>query len=86
MKHPGIILNDDYMRPAKLSANKLATSLCVPQNRISLIIKGERNITPDTAKRLAIFFGNDPIEWMIMQVKYDLSIAPTPKIRSEVNK
>jgi len=77
--HPGIILKREYMK--NMSANKLATMLRVPQNRISLIIAGERSISSDTAKRLALFFGNEPIDWLIMQAKYDLSKTPDPKVR-----
>lgn len=81
--HPGIILEREYMNPLGLSANKLAAKLRVPQNRISLIIKGQRSISPDTAVRLSLFFKNKPIAWLIMQAKYDLDNTPSPNIRGE---
>jgi len=80
-EHPGQILLNEYMKPRRLSANRLAGALRIPQNRISLIIQGKRSITADTALRLALFFDTDPIEWMTLQAHFDLAQAEQPKIR-----
>jgi addiction module HigA family antidote len=55
-----------------LSANKFATALHVPPNRISEILRGRRGLTADTALRLARFFGTTAQFWMNLQVAYDL--------------
>jgi antitoxin HigA-1 len=40
------------MKPMNLSANALATALCVPATRIGALIKDKRAVTADTALRL----------------------------------
>jgi addiction module HigA family antidote len=47
----------------------------VPSNRLSQIISGKRDITADTALRLARYFGTSPNFWMDLQTTYDLDLA-----------
>ena len=65
------------MMPLGLSANALSRDLDVPPNRITGIIAVEapRAVTPDTALRLARYFGTSPEFWLNLQTGYDLSIA-----------
>ena len=72
---PGEILLEDYMKPMGLTQNALARALGVPPRRINEIIHGKRSITPDTALRLARFFGNSPEFWLNLQLMHDLSKA-----------
>ena len=51
--HPGEILSEEFMKPLKLSMNKLAIDLRVPLTRIADIVHERRGITIDTALRLA---------------------------------
>ncbi len=69
--HPGEILTDE-LEALSLSANKFATALHVPPNRISEILRGRRGLTADTALRLARYFGTTAQFWMNLQVAYDL--------------
>ncbi|AKZ64021.1 virulence factor [Herbaspirillum hiltneri N3] len=73
--HPGEILKEDFLAPAELSANALAIALHVPATRIGEIINERRGITPDTALRLARFFGGDAQSWLNLQLAYDLKIT-----------
>lgn len=75
--HPGEILREEFMIPLGLSANALARALGVPPNRITAIIAAEnpRAVTPDTALRLARYFGTTPELWLNLQLAYDLSAA-----------
>jgi addiction module HigA family antidote len=73
--HPGEMLNEEFLKPLGLSQNGLAMGIHVPATRIGDIIHGRRAITPDTALRLARFFGNSPEFWMNLQQMYDLSKA-----------
>ncbi|MFZ2311535.1 MAG: HigA family addiction module antitoxin [Methylobacter sp.] len=57
--HPGEILREDYLIPLGLSVNALANALRVPPTRLHEIVKERRSITPDTALRLARYFGGD---------------------------
>jgi antitoxin HigA-1 len=72
--HPGEHLAD-ILKEAGLSANALALQIRVPANRITEMIKGKRNITADTALRLARFFGTSNEFWMNLQSKYDIDVA-----------
>ncbi|MGB7590551.1 MAG: HigA family addiction module antitoxin [Terriglobia bacterium] len=49
--------------------------LHVPTNRITQILNGRRDITADTALRLAHFFGTSAEFWINLQSLYDLRIA-----------
>jgi len=69
--HPGEILLED-LQDCGISINGLARAIGVPPNRISQIVNGKRDITADTAVRLAQYFGTSPQYWLNMQSHYDL--------------
>jgi antitoxin HigA-1 len=73
--HPGEILSEDFMKPYRLSMNKLALDLRVPVTRIADIVAERRGITPDTALRLGRYFKTTPRFWLNLQTKYDLEVA-----------
>ncbi len=73
--HPGEVLAEDFMKPLGLSANALAQKLGVPANRISAIVGGRRDISPDTALRLERAFGSSAEFWLNLQARYDLETA-----------
>ena len=72
--HPGEILKDEISELG-MSVNALAMTLGVPSSRIDQITKCNRSVTPDTAIRLAAYFGGSPEFWINMQSAYDLAIA-----------
>ena len=82
--HPGEIVKEE-LTELKMSANAFAKALGVPANRITLILKGQRGISADTALRLALYFGTSPEFWMNLQQSYDLKIAQK-KIGSEIER
>ncbi len=63
------------MKPLGISQNKLARDIDVPVARINDIVHGRRAITPDTALRLAHYFGVSAEMWINLQAHYDLKIA-----------
>ncbi len=73
LAHPGEILLEEFLRPLGVSMNQLALALRVPNNRINAVVNGKRGISPDTALRLARFFGTTPDFWMNLQSHYDLA-------------
>ena len=72
---PGEILRDEFLVPFKITAYRLAKDICVPINRVTGIIKGERAITAETALRLGRYFGNSAHFWLNLQVAYSLEVA-----------
>jgi addiction module HigA family antidote len=73
--HPGEMLREEFLVPLGMSQNALAMKIRVPATRIGDILHGRRGITPDTALRLARFFGNSPEFWLNLQQMHDLSKA-----------
>jgi addiction module HigA family antidote len=73
--HPGEILREDFLAPLDMSVNALANHLHVPATRMNEIVRGRRGISPDTALRLAAFFGGDAASWLNLQQAYDLKNA-----------
>ena len=86
--HPGEILREEYLAPLGLSAHALAVALRVPAPRINDIVRERRAVTPDTAMRLARYFGGDAESWLALQVAYDLrlvEISTAAKIQREID-
>jgi addiction module HigA family antidote len=75
--HPGEILEIEFLKPLGISAYRLSKSIGVQQTRISLILKGKRGISADTAIRFSKFFGTSPEFWMNLQREYDLRKVKT---------
>lgn len=72
--HPGEILREEFMLPMKLTQTRLARDLGVPPRRINEIVLGKRNISADTALRLARYFKMSPQFWLGLQMDYDLAV------------
>jgi antitoxin HigA-1 len=72
--HPGRILKRELVA-REMSANQLALSLRLPSGRITDILNGKRGISPETALRLARFFGNSARFWLNLQTAYELAVA-----------
>lgn len=73
--HPGQFLDSRFLRPLGISQTELAEALGVSRRRINELINGHRSITPDTAMRLAAYFGNQAEFWMHLQVAWDMYAA-----------
>jgi len=73
--HPGEILREEFLAPLEMSANALAMELHVPAPRINDIVRARRSVTPDTALRLARYFGTTAQFWLNLQGSYDLKVA-----------
>jgi len=82
--HPGEVLREEFLLPLGLSARALAKSLGVPANRITEIMRGERDVTADTAIRLACYFCTDPRFWLNLQTAHDISKAQAEHDYSEI--
>jgi addiction module HigA family antidote len=70
--HPGVMLREEFLDPLGITQRELSNGILVPYQRVNEIINKKRGITPDTALRLAKFFGNTPGFWMNLQLRFDL--------------
>lgn len=82
--HPGEHLRID-LEEAGVTQAELAREIQVPKNRISKLIRGERNITADTALRLARWMGTTPEYWLNLQTNYDLRLTKE-KVGDDIEK
>lgn len=73
--HPGQFLESRFLKPLGISQTELAHALGVSRRRVNELINGKRAITPDTAVRLAMYFGNEAAFWMHLQVAWDMHSA-----------
>ena len=84
--HPGKILKRE-IEARGLSANALAIALRTPSGRVTDILNGKRGLSPETAMRLARYFGNSARFWLNLQTAYELAVAEAEhgdRIASEV--
>jgi addiction module HigA family antidote len=73
--HPGEVLVEELLQPIGLTFYAAAMDLHVPANRRGAIVKGARAVTPDTALRLARYFGTSAEFWLNLQTLHDLTRA-----------
>ncbi len=69
---PGEILEEEFLKPMRITQYRLARDIGVPPRRINQIVKGQRGITADTALRLGRYFGMTPEFWLNLQTHFDL--------------
>lgn len=73
--HPGAALRAGFLEPHGISQYRVAVDIGVPPRRINEIVLEKRAITADTALRLALYFGNEPLYWLELQSRWDLAQA-----------
>ena len=73
--HPGEMLLEEFLSPMGITQRDLADSIHVPYQRVNELVNGRRGVTPDTALRLALFFGTSADFWMNLQLRWDLYYA-----------
>jgi addiction module HigA family antidote len=80
--HPGLLLAEEFMRPAGVTQYRLAKDTGLSPIHISHIIRGKRGITAETAMRLGRFFGMSAAFWINAQAHYDLLVAEAKLART----
>jgi len=84
---PGEILAEEFMKPNRISQNRLSRDIDVNPARVNDIVHGRSAITAPIALRLGKYFGTTPELWMNLQSAYELRLARTqdwPKIEGHV--
>jgi addiction module HigA family antidote len=62
--HPGEMMKEEFMAPNELSDHEIARRTGIPISHVSGIVAGQRDITRETADRLARVLGTTPDFWM----------------------
>ena len=86
--HPGEMLREEFLKPwglsGGLSASALARAIGVPPNRITDLCRERRDMTADTALRLAQYTGMSADFWLGLQLDHDLSKAKSDGDYSQI--
>ena len=69
----GRLLQMEFLEPMEMTHYALAKALGVDPPRVYQILAGKREITADTAARLARLFGTSARYWLNLQNRYDLA-------------
>jgi addiction module HigA family antidote len=72
MTEPREILLEEFMKPRKITAYRLAKETKMHMTRVADILKGRRRITIETALKFAKYFGNSAEFWIGIQNECDL--------------
>ncbi len=75
IRHPGVILLEEFLKPLGISQNRLARAMHVPSGRINEIVKAKRSISAETSLLLGKALGMSEKFWLNLQVDYDFRIA-----------
>ena len=70
--HPGVFLQE-LLEEMNITPYRLAKDTFMPATRVGDILKERRSVTPDTALRLAKYFGTTATYWLNLQSSYELS-------------
>jgi addiction module HigA family antidote len=73
--HPGVVLNEVYMKELGLNQSQLAQQCQCPPRKINEIVNGKRGISPEFAIELERVLGTSAEMWVKMQAEYDLWVA-----------
>ena len=72
LEHPGIFLEEEFLKPLNITAYRLAKDIGVTPMRISEILRGKRRISANTGLRLAKYFGMSEGYFIRLQAQYDM--------------
>ena len=72
--HPGEVLEEEFLKPLRLSQHRLALDIDVDARRINEIVIRKRSVTANTTLRLARYFDTSPEVWVGLQAQYDLDM------------
>jgi addiction module HigA family antidote len=84
-KHPGKILQEQFMRPLGVSASQLAKYLGINRSTLGRFLAGEQRLTLEMAARLGACFDSPARWWLQMQTDFDVTqIDAHPKWKKRV--
>lgn len=73
--HPGEVVREDFLHPARLLPEQLAQRIGLPDEAIWNLLAEKAPLTADQALRLARLFATTPEFWLNLQLRYDLRKA-----------
>jgi addiction module HigA family antidote len=67
----GDYIKDQYLKPMKISAYRLAKEIGVSSTLVGKLLSGKTSISPDVAYRLGVFFDTGTKYWLDLQALCD---------------
>lgn len=80
--HPGRILQEEFLEPAKISQCAFAGRIGWTDAKLNELVNGKRGITVDSALDLAGELGTSPEVWLNLQMQFDLQRAQERRKRA----
>jgi antitoxin HigA-1 len=80
--HPGQMLREEFLVPARMSQRALAKRLGWTPARLNELITGKRGVTADSALDLAAALKTSPEVWLNLQMYFDLKKAEARRKRA----
>lgn len=71
-RHPGRILQEEYLEPMGISVHDLARAIQVDEDSVHDLLSAQRHCSGDFALRLARAFRTPPQFWLGLQNHWDL--------------
>lgn len=84
--HAGEMLRREFLEPLGITQAELAKRIGVSYVRVNELVNGKRGVTPDTALRLARFFGMSVAFWLNHQLRWDMWHALHSPAMAEIEK
>lgn len=84
--HAGDMLRREFLEPLGITQAELAKRIGVSYVRVNELVNGKRGVTPDTALRLARFFGMSVEFWLNHQLRWDMWHALHAPAMAEIEK
>jgi antitoxin HigA-1 len=73
--HPGLVFNEDVLKPLGITITEASKHLGVSRKTLSELVNGRVALSPDMAIRIGKATDTTPESWLQMQGKLDLWIA-----------
>ena len=70
--HPGEMLLEEFLKPLGMSQADAARKMRISSHRLNELIRRKRDVTVETALRLADLLGTSPEFWLNLQTTWDL--------------
>ena len=70
--HPGVILEEHYIKELPITLQELSEASGISRNTLYKIRSGNARITANIALRLSKVFNTTPQLWLNLQQKYDI--------------
>jgi len=81
--HPGDVLREEFIAPMGLTVSEVTKATGIPQDDLTSLMEGCRQVDVDIARRLSRLFGTSVRFWLGLQADHDAGSAKWKTFSSE---